>query len=126
MAPLFRPAMMPSPPSATALTAAASVTIENTTSAPAAAARGVGAKRIPAAMSGSAFALLRVQPVTEWPAAMSRGAMPAPIAPSPTKPMSMPLTSHHRVKRDDAAERQQRLGCDAYSHAGSPLLCVLI
>src|SRR5262249_16994967 len=34
MGPLFRPAMMPSPPSATALTAAASVTIENTTSAP--------------------------------------------------------------------------------------------
>jgi len=38
----------------------------------------------------------------------------------------MPLTSQRRVKRDDAAERQQRLGWDACSHAGSPLLCVLI
>jgi hypothetical protein len=36
------------------------------------------------------------------------------------------LTSQHHVMRDDAAERQQRLGWDAYSHAGSPLLCVLI
>ena len=80
---------MPSAPSATDLTAAASVTIENTRSAAAAAARGVAAKRMPAWISGSALSLLRFQPVTAWPAAMSRGTMPAPMAPSPTKPMSI-------------------------------------
>ena len=31
--------------------------------------------------------LARFQPVTAWPAAMSRGTMPAPMAPSPTNPM---------------------------------------
>src|SRR3954466_5626304 len=87
MPPGLRPAMMPSAPSATDLTAAASVTIENTMSAAAAAARGVGAKRIPALISGSALSLLRFQPVTVWPAAMSLGTMPAPMAPSPTNPM---------------------------------------
>src|SRR6516162_6483971 len=90
MPPFFRPAMMPSPPSATARTAAASVTIENTTSEAAATARGVGASRMPAAINDSAFCLLRFQPVTAWPAAMSRGTMPAPMAPRPTKPMFMP------------------------------------
>src|SRR5260370_185599 len=85
-----RPEMMPAPPSATARTAAASVTIENTTSEAAATARGVGPSRMPAAINGSAFCLLRFQPVTAWPAAMSRGTMPGPMAPSPTKPMFMP------------------------------------
>ena len=41
-------------------------------------ARGVGARRMPAAINGSAFCLLRFQPITAWPAAMSRGTMPAP------------------------------------------------
>src|SRR6266699_3545468 len=66
MPPFFRPAMTPSPPSATARTAAASVTIENTTSEAAATARGVGARRMPAAINGSALFLLRFQPVTAW------------------------------------------------------------
>src|SRR5262245_36734308 len=81
--------MMPSAPSATDRTAAASVTIENTISASAAATRGVSAKAMPAAMSGSAFSLLRFQPMTACPAAMSLGTMPLPMAPSPTKPMSI-------------------------------------
>src|SRR5262245_43846514 len=81
--------MTPSAPSATDRTAAASVTIEKTISAAAAAARGVGAKRMPAAMSGPAFCLLRFQPVTACPAAMSLGTMPLPMAPSPTKAMSI-------------------------------------
>src|SRR5262245_24811478 len=89
MPPRLRSAMMPSAPSATDRTAAASVTIENTISAAAAAARGVGAKRMPAAISGSAFCLLRFQPVTACPAAMSLGTMPLPMAPSPTKAMSI-------------------------------------
>src|SRR6266508_2946617 len=79
--------MMPSSPSATACTAAASVTIENTISAPLAAARGESAHRMPDLISGSALSWLRFQPVTVCPAAISRGTMPAPMAPSPTNPM---------------------------------------
>src|SRR2546430_300908 len=99
MPPRLRPAMMPSSPSAIAFTAAASVTIENTTSEPAATARGVSARRIPRAMRGSAFCLLRFQPITAWPAAMSRGTMPAPMAPRPTKPMFMRSPRWRRVSR---------------------------
>src|SRR5262245_6964833 len=103
--------MMPSAPSATDRTAAASVTIENTISAAAAAARGVSTKRMPAAISGSAFSLLRFQPVTACPAAMSRGTMPLPMAPSPTKPMSI---------------HSPRITLDAYPLAQvcMPLICV--
>jgi hypothetical protein len=50
---------MPSAPSATDRTAAASVTIENTTSAVSATARGVAAHRMPPSISGSALSLLR-------------------------------------------------------------------
>src|SRR5262249_52228002 len=89
MPPLLRPAMIPSSPSATLRTAAASVTIENAISAALAAARGVWASRIPALTSGSAFACDRFQPVTVCPAAMSRGTIPAPMAPSPMKAMFM-------------------------------------
>ena len=46
--------------------------------------------------------------VTAWPAAMSRGTMPAPMAPRPTKPMFM-RSPRNVAKRDDAAEAQQRL-----------------
>src|SRR5260370_25174229 len=99
MPPFFMPEMMPSPLSATTRTAAASVTIENTTSEAAATARGVGASRMPAAIKGSAFCLLRFQPVTAWPAAMSRGAMPAAMAPRPTKPMFMRSPRWRRVSR---------------------------
>jgi hypothetical protein len=93
------PAMMPSSPSATARTAAASVTIENTISDAAAASRGVAAKRMPALISGSALSRLRLKPVTVWPAAMSRGTMPTPMAPSPTKPRFMQPTSQRFAKR---------------------------
>src|SRR6266516_3334584 len=96
MPPFFRPAMMPSPPSATARTAAASVTIENTTSEAAATARGVGARR-----------------------------MPAPMAPSPTKPMFMRSPRNVRAQtpcKDRGAWRlAHNLGAvkrilDAHSH----------
>src|SRR5262245_14685187 len=103
--------MTPSAPSATDRTAAASVTIEKTISAAAAAARGVGAKRMPAAMSGSAFSLLRFQPVTACPAAMSLGTMPPPMAPSPTKAMSI----HSPRTTLDARRRTQ---------VCTPLICV--
>ena len=53
----------------------------------AATARGVSAQRMPAAISGSALSLLRFQPVTVCPAAISRGTMTAPMAPRPTNPM---------------------------------------
>jgi hypothetical protein len=56
--------MMPSGPSATAFTAVASVTMENTISEPAATARGVSANTIPAAIRGVAFSRERFQPVT--------------------------------------------------------------
>ncbi len=79
--------MMPSGPSATARTAGASVTIENTISEAAAASRAVAAKRMPDLISGSALSRLRLKPMTVCPAAMSRGTMPTPMAPSPTKPM---------------------------------------
>src|SRR5262245_41936698 len=85
----LRPAMMPSGPSAISRTAAASVTIENTMSEAAATARGLSAKRIPALISGSALVRERFQPVTAWPAAISRGTMPAPMAPSPMNPIFM-------------------------------------
>ena len=55
---------MPSGPSATALTAAESVTIENTISEASATARGVAANAMPAAISGSALSRDRFQPVT--------------------------------------------------------------
>ena len=79
--------MMPSGPSAIPRTAAASVTIENTMSEAAATARGLSAKCMPAWISGSALARERFQPVTVWPAAISRGTMPAPMAPSPINPI---------------------------------------
>src|SRR6266516_3148578 len=103
----------------------ASVTIENTTSEAAATARGVGARRMPAAINGSAFCLLRFQPVTAWPAAMSRGTMPAPMAPSPTKPMFMRSPRNVRAQtpcKDRGAWRlAHNLGAvkrilDAHSH----------
>src|SRR5215813_14138721 len=83
----LRPAMMPSGPSAMSRTAAASVTIENTMSEVDATARGLSAKRMPTLISGSALARERFQPVTAWPAAISRGTMPAPMAPSPMNPI---------------------------------------
>ena len=78
---------MPSGPSATALTAAESVTIENTISEASATARGVAANAMPAAISGSALSRERFQPVTVCPAAISRGTISAPMAPRPTNPM---------------------------------------
>src|SRR4051794_37348414 len=75
---------MPSSPSAAAFSARASVSIEKTTSAPAAASRGVSAERMPASTSGSAFARVLFQPVTSRSAARSRRTMPLPIAPRPT------------------------------------------
>ena len=81
--------MMPSSPSATARTALASVTMENTISASAAAARGVGAQRMPASISGAALSGERFQPVTACPAAKRRGTMSCPMAPKPTKPKFM-------------------------------------
>src|SRR5262249_457109 len=101
--------MMPSLPSATALTAGASVTIENIMSEAAATARGVGTRRMPEATSGSLLLLLRFQPVTTCPAVISPSPMPQPIAPSPTTPRFM--RSPRKISRgDDDAEREQRLG----------------
>ena len=78
---------MPSGPSATAFTAAESVTIENTISDAAATARGVSAHFMPAAISGSALSRDLFQPVTVCPAAISRGTISSPMAPRPTNPM---------------------------------------
>ena len=60
---------------------------------------GIVPRLMPAATNGSAFFLLRFQPVTAWPAAMSRGTMPAPMAPRPTKPMFMPSPRNVRQCR---------------------------
>src|SRR5262245_14483339 len=115
----LRPAMMPSGPSAMSRTTAASVTIENTMSEVDATARGLSAKRMPALTSGSALARVRFQPVTAWPAAISRGTMPAPIAPSPMNPILIaprrrvafvgpgPVArSPHGAKRNAGADEQ--------------------
>src|SRR5262245_65402451 len=93
MPPLRRPEAMPSGPRATARTAAASVTIENTISDCSATARGVAANFMPAVISGCAFSRERFQPVTACPAAISRGTISAPIAPRPTNPIfTMPAS----------------------------------
>src|SRR5262249_48022647 len=114
----LRPAMMPSGPSAMSRTAAASVTIENTMSEVDATARGLSAKRMPALISGSALARERFQPVTVWPAAISRGTMPAPMAPSPMNPILIaPLTCIAfvcpgpvaRIERSEIRERTSTL-----------------
>ena len=76
---------MPSGPSATALTAAELVTIENTISEASATAFGEPAQCMPPAISGSALSRERFQPVTLCPAAISRGTMSWPIAPSPAE-----------------------------------------
>src|SRR6266511_1747940 len=100
--------MMPSGPSATSLTAAASVTIENTISDALAAARGVSAKRMPALINACAFSRDRFQPVTVCPAAIRRGTIPAPMAPSPMNPMFM--RSPCGPPRSRAAMRSSRGG----------------
>ncbi len=87
MSPFFRPATIPSGPSATLFTALASVTQVNTISDWVATARGVSAKAMPAAISSFAFSRERFQPVTLCPAAMSRGTISVPIAPRPTNPI---------------------------------------
>ena len=79
---------MPSGPSATALTAAESVTMENTISeACGHRARRARPNAMPAAISGSALSRDRFQPVTVCPAAISRGTISSPMAPRPTNPM---------------------------------------
>ena len=85
-APRRSPARMPSWPEATSSTAAVSVTIDSTTSASAATAAGVSARRMPIATSGSALAGERFQPVTVKPASSRRSTTALPIEPSPTKP----------------------------------------
>src|SRR3989304_658752 len=79
--------MMPSGPSATAPTAPPSATMEKTISDRLATSRGLSAQRIPDLISVSAFSRVRFQPVTVYPAARSRGTIPAPMAPSPTNPI---------------------------------------
>src|ERR1044071_9719290 len=86
MPPGLRPVSTPSGPSATARTAAPSVTIENTISDFSAAARGVSAQAMPAAISGAALSRERFQPVTLCPAAIRRGTICAPMAPRPMNP----------------------------------------
>ena len=71
------------------MTAAASVTMENTISERSATARGVSAQRMPAAIRSSALSRERFQPVTACPAFIRRGTINCPIAPRPTNPMSM-------------------------------------
>ena len=83
-APGPRPAMIPSSPVATSSTAAVSVTIERTTSAPDAQSRGLVATLSPRAASASALAGVRFQPLTSYPPASRRSAIRPPIDPRPT------------------------------------------
>src|SRR6516162_4622230 len=143
MPPFFRPAMMPSPPSATARTAAASVTIENTTSEAWATARGVGASRMPAATNGSAFCLLLLAAVPArhrvarghepWDDAGAHGAQPnetdvhastsqraalSPLAPSP-QPKS-DISDFGRLKcRIRASPSSGGEGCSVLQNQGT-------
>src|SRR5665647_804037 len=97
MPPGLRPARMPSGPSATAFTALASVTIENTISDFSATARGVSAQAMPVSKSVVALARERFQPVTVCPAFIKRGTINCPMAPSPTNPRftaSFPRARH--------------------------------
>ena len=80
---------MPWSPSATSRTAAASVTMENTTSEAAATPAGLSAQAMPASMSADAFAFVLFQPVTWCPAASNRSTIPAPMVPIPTIPTFM-------------------------------------
>jgi hypothetical protein len=88
MPPLRSPDTTPSGPSATARTAAASVTMENTISDCSATARGVSPNRMPASISACALSRERFQPVTRCPAAIRRGTISVPMAPRPINPMS--------------------------------------
>src|SRR5262245_16195689 len=107
MPPGFRPARMPSGPSATARTAALSVTIESTISDFSAAARGVSAHAMPAAIRAEAFSRERFQPVTLCPAAIRRGTISAPMAPRPMKPTFI-LLFPKLFRRDPRALGQRR------------------
>src|SRR4029077_17550374 len=78
MPPSRSPASTPLSPSATARTAAPSVTIENTISDFSATARGLSAHVIPSSISGAALSRERFQPVTRCPAAIRRGTISAP------------------------------------------------
>src|SRR5262249_46609626 len=83
----------PCAPSATSVTAAPSVRIENMMSASRAAAAGVSARRMPCATSASALLLVRFQPTTSWPAAINRGTINDPMAPRPANPSFIPASS---------------------------------
>src|SRR5512139_3503505 len=101
MPPLRNPATIPSLPRATARTAFESVTMENTISDRSATARGVSAQRMPDLISASALSRDLFQPVTSCPAAMRRGTISCPMAPSPTKPSCTKRVSlrHARASR---------------------------
>src|SRR4029079_18564158 len=108
MPPCLRPASTPSFPSATARTAAPSVTIENTISDFSATARGVSAHDIPAEISGAALSRDLFQPVTLCPAAIRRGTISAPIAPRPMNPTCNAISLPKLLRRaaNDDLDRQ--------------------
>src|SRR6185436_5200251 len=85
-APFCAPWITPSFPRRTLSTAAESVTLTITASAPSTAARGEAAAFAPAAVSSAAFDASRFQTVTRWPASTSRRAMARPMMPRPMNP----------------------------------------
>src|SRR5262245_6703779 len=95
MPPARNPETMPSVPRAIARTASESVTMENMISDRSATARGVSAQRMPDLISALALSQDRFQPVTSCPAAMRRGTISCPIAPSPTKPSCTKRSLRH-------------------------------
>src|SRR5215210_1995506 len=80
---------MPSGPPATASRAASSLTMLKTTSAAAAASRGVACHVRPRSISGWAFDAVRLLPCSWCPAASRRPAIGPPIAPRPTNPTAL-------------------------------------
>lgn len=83
---------MPSGPVAIAVSAASSLTMLNTTSAAAAASRGVACQVSPRSISGCAFDSVRLVPCTSCPAASRRPAIGPPIVPRPTNPTALIAT----------------------------------
>src|SRR5579859_2396000 len=89
----------PSGPRITAFTAAESVTIVITKSAPSAAARGEAAWRAPAATSSAAFDGSRFHTARRFPASSSRRAIARPMIPRPMNPTLRAMRPPGRMSR---------------------------
>ena len=89
ISPGFAPSATPPAPSATCSTSAASETIENTTSQPAATSAALPAPLAPASSSGAIDSARRAHTVSSNPPLRMLSAIGRPMMPRPTKPIFM-------------------------------------